>query len=249
MKQQKNSPIKLDEYNNISLWQLLPAGDGLALKKLRAIVNCVLHGQAYRETNKPLSLLISGETGKKTHSYAFLKALGIEQISHITANLLQTPRDVVDFFCGSTPDSGFLISNLNFLPASMQKKVYQILEEGQHKSVDPYKVEVVATPVYGIIVCTAKNEKLVPQVLRNTFDYHCELRNYTPQQKELICLQRLKYTNIGIEDERVLQTLFLNSTSDLNDLMKLLKLSIVVMMAEGRNVLTSSDVRKGKELW
>jgi len=37
--------------------------------------------------------------------------------------------------------------------------------------------------------------------------------------------------------------------SDLEDLIKLLNLSIMVMMADGRNVLTSNDVRKGKELW
>ncbi|MBN2286881.1 MAG: hypothetical protein JXI43_10570, partial [Tissierellales bacterium] len=88
MKQQKNSQIKLDEFSNISLWQLLPAGDGLGLKKLRSIVNSVLNGQAQRETNKPMSLLITGEAGKRTHAYAFLRALGISDMHHITANLL-----------------------------------------------------------------------------------------------------------------------------------------------------------------
>lgn len=249
MKQQKNKPITLDEFSNISLYQMLPCGDGLALKKLKAIVHSVLHGQAIREANKPMSLLITGEVGKRTHAYAFLRALGIEHISHISANMLQLSKDVVEFFCDSSPDSGYLISNFNMLPASMHKKIYQVLEQGEHRSVDPYKVKVIATPVYGIIVCTAKNEKLVPQAIRNSFDYHCELRTYTEQQKQLLCLQKLKYSNIDIEDEGVLKTLLLNSTSDLNDLMKLLKLSVTVMMADGRNVLSSEDVRKGKELW
>jgi hypothetical protein len=34
-KQQKNKEIKLDEFENISLWQLLPAGNKNGLKKLK----------------------------------------------------------------------------------------------------------------------------------------------------------------------------------------------------------------------
>lgn len=249
MKQQKNKPITLDEFDNISLWQMLPCGDGLALKKLRSIVNSILNGQVERETNKPLSLLITGEVGKRTHAYAFLRALGIEDIKHICANMLETHRDVMEFFCNSSPDTGYIISNMQFLPATVQKKIYQIIEEGEHRSVDLYKMEVVSTPVFGTIVCTSKNEKAVTGCINDSFEYHCKLRAYTIQQKELIALQRLKYANIEIEDEGVLQILMLYSLSNLYDLIKLLNLSIVVMLGEGRNVLTRDDVKKGKELW
>jgi len=104
-------------------------------------------------------------------------------------------------------------------------------------------------PVMGSIIGTVKKLNLLPDIILNSFEHVVELCEYMPQQKELIVLQRLKYANIEIENEEVLKTLMLYSPSDLEDLIKLLNLSIMVMMADGRNVLTSNDVRKGKELW
>lgn len=249
MKQQKNKPITLDEFDSISLHQMLPSGDGLALKKLKVIVNSVLNGQAHRETNKPLSLLITGEAGKRTHAHGFLRALAIENIKHITANLLQTPNDIFEYFCNTSPDTGYIISHIQLLPAGIYKKIYQVLTEGQYRSLNTFTMKLEATPVYGVLVCTAKDEKLVPSEINDSFEYHCELMSYTQQQKELIALQRLKYANIEIENEDVLRIIMLYSPNDLYGLVRLLRLSIMIMMSEGRNILTGRDIQKGKELW
>jgi hypothetical protein len=249
MKQQKNSQIRLDEYNSISLWQMMPSGDGLALKKLKAIVNSVLNGQTIRETNKPFSLLITGEAGKRTHAHAFLRALGIEHINHISAHLLQSTNDIIEYFCNNSPDTGYIISNLQLLPTGVHKKIYQVLAEGQYRSLNTFKMKLEDTPVFGTIVCTAREEKLLPTEFNDSFEFNCELMGHTQQQKELIALQRLKYANVEIENEDVLRTLMLFSPNNLYGLIRLIQLSMVVMMSDSRNVLTSRDVQKGKELW
>lgn len=245
----KNKQIRLDEFNNVSLHQLMPCGNGLALKKLKTIVNSILNGQAQRETNKPLSILISGESAKRTHALALCRALGLEDIRLIPASFLQNPSDLIEYIHNSSADTGHIISNLNLLPSGMYKKMHQILNEGAYTSHNFFEHKKEVFPVMGIIIATIRDAKLLPDILRDSFDYEIELQEYLPEQKKLVCLQRLKYAGIDIQSDDVLKTLLLFSPSGLNDLMKLLRLSIVVMMSEGRDLLTSIDVQKGKELW
>jgi hypothetical protein len=247
-RRQKNKQIKLDEFSNISLWQLLPCGNGKGLKKLREITNSILNGQAQRETNKPLSLLIHGPSGKRTHAYAFLKAQGIEYIHHSPASVLYTTMDFYEFLYGAMPEAAYLISDLNLLNSGNCKKLYQVLSQGHfsYMNAGGVKIEV---PVLSTIVCTVKKLNFLPDTIISSFEHVVELGEYTDQQKELIALQRLKYSNIEIEEEDVLKKLLLLSPSDLSDLIKLLNLSITVMMADGRSVLTVEDIRRGKEMW
>jgi hypothetical protein len=247
-KQQKNRHIKLDEYNHLSLWQMLPCGNGRGLKKLKEIVNSIHNGQALKQSNKPLSLLIVGDTSRLTHAFAFLRALGIEYIQHSPSSMLFNPVDFIEFFYGAVIDYGYIISDINMLPSGNQKKLYQILSKGYYTYMDAGGRKNGA-PVVSPIVCTVKKQNLLTDIIINSFEHVIELGEYTPQQKELIALQRLKYSNIEIENDDVLKKLMLLSLSDLSDLIKLLNLSIMVMMSEGRNVLTSRDIQKGKELW
>ena len=244
----KNKQIKLDEYDHLSLWQMIPANSGRGLKKLKSIVNSILNGQAERETNKPLSLLIYGPEGKRTHAYAFLRALGAEYVQHSPAVLLYNPIDFIEFFYGAIMDNGYIISNLNMLPGGNQKKLYQILNEG-HFSYMGSVGRKESTPVMSPIIGTVKKLNLLPDIILNSFEHVVELAEYMPAQKELIALQRLKYAGIEIENEEVLTKLMLYSPSGLEDLIKLLNLSVMSMLGEGRAVLTSEDIRKGKELW
>jgi hypothetical protein len=193
-------------------------------------------------------LLIAGETGKRTHSYAFLRSIAIEYIQHSPASMLISPMEFVELFYGSIPDNAYVITDINYLPHGNRTKLYQILNEGMfsYMGMDGRKKSV---PVLSSIVATVKDINMVPDIIKDSFQYSVELGEYTPQQKELIAYQRLKYAGIEIENEEVLMRLMALSPSDLNDLIKLLNLSVMVMMADGRNVLTSEDIRKGKELW
>lgn len=248
MKQQ-NKQVKLDAYEDISLWQLLPCGkNGKALKTLKSIVNSIQNGQAQKEGPKPLSLLIAGEAGKLTHGYAFLRALGCEYIQHIHASMLQTPNDLIEFFHQSNPDTGYILSDLNNLPMSMKKRFYQILIEGSFTLLNQYNHTKVGHPVLGPVLGTVRKLNLIPDVIREQFEYAVELETYTDEQKKLILLQRLKYSNVEIENQDLLRILLLHSRSGLDELVRLLDLSITVMLGDGRNVLTSRDIRTAKDL-
>jgi len=198
----KNKQIKLDEYNHLSLWQMLPCGNGKGLKKLKEIVNSIHNGQAVKQGNKPLSLLIYGPSGKRTHMYAFLRALGVEFIHHSPTSILYTAMYMYEFLYGSMPDAAYLFSDLNLLNSGNCKKLYQVLSQGHFSYMNSGGVKI-AVPVLSSIMGTVKNVNHVPDIILNSFEHIVELGEYTDQQKELIALQRLKYSNIEIEGEDV----------------------------------------------
>jgi hypothetical protein len=76
--------ISLSEFDNeVSLYQLLPAGSGRALRLLRYVVD-------YIHTTHPdriPSIIITGEQGVSTHARCYLRALGIEDIRLLEATL------------------------------------------------------------------------------------------------------------------------------------------------------------------
>ena len=248
-KKAQQNQIQLDGFNDVSLWQLLPCGNGHALKKLKEIVNSELNSHPNRSSNKPFSLLISGPFGKRTHTFAVLRALGYQYIEHIPAALLSNITDLVEFFRNSNPETGYVISDLHSMNTALLKKYYQVLTEGNLITYNYNTHEKLMFPVLSPVIMTIKYQNKVPPYLNECFNYSVELGEYTTQQKELIALQRLKYANIEIQDEEVLKTLMLYSLSDLNDLIKLLDLSIMVMMGEGKNVLTIPHIKRGKELF
>ena len=242
-----NSQIRLDEYSNLSLWQMIGAGDGKALQKLKAIVNSILNSHPVIQGNKPLSLLISGEAGKRTHGHAFLRALGCEEVRFSPAALPVNNIDLTEFLGLSDANTGFVISDLHSVPGPVLKKWFEILSQGKFTTID-FKREKIVYPVFGTIVMTMRDKMKLPIYLKECFTHIIALDKYTEQQKELIALQRLKYSNIQLESDEVLRTLILYGKPDLNSLIRLLNVSITIMMSEGRNVLTSYDIRTGNKL-
>jgi hypothetical protein len=73
----KNEIKSIDLFDaDISLYRLTPCGDGKALEYLKQIRNSVLNSDM--DTGlKPLSVLITGQQGKRTHARCFLRSIGI----------------------------------------------------------------------------------------------------------------------------------------------------------------------------
>ena len=242
-----NTQVRLDEYRNLSLWQMIPAGDGKALQMLKAVVNSLLNSHPVRESNKPLSLLISGDAGKRTHAKAFLKSMGCEDIRVSPAAVFCSNNDLVEFFSNSSPDTGYVIFDLHSVPGGALKKLFEILHDGELSIID-LRREKIVHPIFGVIIMTMRDKMKLPIYLKECFTHIIALDKYTEQQKELIALQRLKYSNIQLESDEVLRTLSLYGKPYLNSLIRLLNVSITIMMSDGRNVLTNSDVRQGNKL-
>ena len=87
--QEQKEIVDIDEFDNsISLYQLIPSGTGKAQRHLQQIVDAHFNSQKKRNHNKPLSLLIVGGQGKRTHAYAFLRALGLNLTEEIPSVFL-----------------------------------------------------------------------------------------------------------------------------------------------------------------
>ena len=64
------------------------------------------------------------------------------------------------------------------------------------------------------------------------------LEDYTDQQLELVVLQRLKYSQVDYDDEKILWLVVEYGLKDLHKIIRLLKDAITIMLSEGRTVLT-----------
>ena len=71
-----------------------------------------------------------------------------------------------------------------------------------------------------------------------------KLEDYTDQQLELAILQRLKYGQVGYQEEKVLWLVVEYGHKDLHKIIRLLKDAITIMLADSRTVLTVEDVKK-----
>ena len=94
---------------------------------------------------------------------------------------------------------------------------------------------------------THRSDK-IPKYFTEKIDHIVELEDYTDQQLELAVLQRIKYCQIGYQEEKVLQLIAEYGHKDLHKIIRLLKDAITVMLSDSRTVLTVGDVEKAKRL-
>lgn len=236
----------LDEFNeDISLWQLLST-KGSGLKTLKLIVDAELNTKIGR--NKPLTLLITGAYGKRTHARAFLRALGIENINEIPANLLNWSKNLIDFFHESNPSDGYVITDFQNLGEASKFNLYQILTTGkfqQFKSFSPGKDIYSAT---GIIVMTATKKELVSEHLFRNIEYHVEIGELNQELITLATLQRIKYSNLTYESEEVLSSIVEHGHGNINLIVKFLQMCFLLLRKQNENQITMKIVDQASKL-
>ena len=97
-KQEHKHIVSIDQFDEeISLYQLIPAGAGKYLSHLKTVVNSILHNPE-QHRRKPLSLLVVGKSGAKTCGRAFLRALALDEINETPAQLLHSQNIIHEFF-------------------------------------------------------------------------------------------------------------------------------------------------------
>ncbi|AQT70055.1 hypothetical protein STSP2_03257 [Anaerohalosphaera lusitana] len=239
---EKESIIDLDDFEEqVSLWQLIPAGKGEALQRLKLIVDAELNSKTQKENRRPLSLLISGKNGDKVlHAKAFLRALGIEQIKKTSAQLAQNYNDLIEFFHLSTLDTGHIISGAQNMKGLIVKDLYNIVSQGVLTRWNYANMGKTGWPVLGPVIVTSYAQKAVPLEVREHFTHRVEIEDYSKAQLEQVCIQRLAYANIAYE-KRV-PGLLTDLRNGYDSVIQLLRDSVLVMRAEGRKTLTEKDV-------
>jgi hypothetical protein len=246
MKKQKEKQVKsLDDFDEtVSLHQLLPSGTGKGLKKLKTITDSILNSKV-EQSLKPLSLLICGKQGVRTHARSFLRSIGLETPLELPAPLFQsTFTEVFNFFNHDRFCDSYIISSFSLLFPSVLITPYQIITTGQLSYNDTVKKCSGIVAVYRPLIMTTHNKDKVPKYFQQKIDHIVELEDYTTQQQELIILQRLKYANLDYQEEKVLQLIVEYGMEHLDIMIRLLKSAITVMLADSRTILTVKDVEK-----
>jgi hypothetical protein len=247
MKKQEEEIISLDEFETVSLYQLMPNSDGKSLSHLKTIVNSILLNPEQQQ-RKPLSLLVVGPQATRTHARAFIRALGIEEITETPAQLLHASYNAInEFFDPLFPAKSFLISNVETLYPSILNKLYDIITKGKYTWCDYNKRSKGIVAVYNPVVMTAHDISKIPDYFQESISHVVMLGEYPKQNLELVVLQRLKYARIDYEDEKVL-SLIVEYSHNLHNIIMLLKNSITLMLAGNRSVLTVDDVHRGRKI-
>jgi len=232
----------LSEFDDtISLWQLLPAGDGRGLKLLKTIADSVLNGDAKRIP----SILIVGNAAR-THGRAYVRALGIEQINETHSSFLRNACDLMQFLSPHR-NCAHVISHVDTLVPIAQQVICQILKSSEYHLYNYAQAGRECFFVPGPVVLTAGVSN-IPSPVANVVDYVVRIEPYSHAQKILIVLQRLKYAGIGYESEDVLDSVAQNGFGNVNGLIHFLRICTAVMMSDSRNELLVTDVQKATRM-
>jgi Holliday junction resolvasome RuvABC ATP-dependent DNA helicase subunit len=237
----QQATVDLDTFDDVSLFQMIPAGTGMGLAHLKVLVDSVLNGGA-----KLNSIIITGNTALTTHSFAFLRALGIDNINQTYAAMFSVPHDIYTFFC-TEPCDGYIINNIHNIGNSAQYFLCQILKKQEFSPYNYMEKKHDFYDVSGIVVMTSRDFDKVPESIRKCISHVVKLEEYSVEQLELVILQRCKYASVEIEDQYILQEIVQYGEQDLQKSILFLKTCIAVMQAEGRQILQKEDiVRAGR---
>lgn len=237
--------ISLSEFDNdVSLYQLIPAGSGKGLKLLKMVVDYILTAKPKRIP----SVLIIGGQGTKTHARAYLRALGLEDVREIDGSLLQPCSSLIDYFRNSSPDTGYVIAGSYQLDQQVQVKMIDILTNRKFNMFNIVKESKEIYCVNGALVLTTRSINLSPPPMRQLYDYIVEIEPYTHDQKILLALQRIKYCAIGYQSEEVLEEIVMRANGNLKLMVQLLQIAITLISSEGKMKLGIQDIRKAADL-
>jgi len=250
MKQdQKKEYVDLEDYDSsVSLWQMVPSGNGKGLSKLQLLVDAV-HSGPIGHSSKPLSVLIAGEA-KKTHSRAFLRALGAVDIAELPAYLLTLRYGLSDFVASQETFDGLLLTNIEQTAVYYMRCLYQYLKEGRYLIKNLSRIDETPFPfdiVYGNcpIVLTTSDINVIPAFVKQTIDYVVMIEPYTKEQIKQILVQRIKYLGtIEHEGQAIIDKMVELGKGKLDKSIALLKDSLLTMHAEGKTTLTLKHVER-----
>ncbi len=242
-KQEDKIYCSLDYFDqDVSLWQLIPAGTGKGLKRLKFIVDSILNSEESQSV-KPLSLMITGKQGLRTHARCFLRALGYENPYEMPLHLLESSSgEIHNFFSPMRSCDSYIISCMADIHSPSIKTIYEAMAKGVYIQYDHNRNITEIVPVFRPIIMTTHNPKNIASYFTEKIDHVIEIEDYTKQQLELIVLQRLKYCNLGYKEEKVMMLTVDYGYPKLHNIIRLLKDAITVMLAAGRTILSVDDI-------
>jgi hypothetical protein len=222
--------------DEVSLWHLV-GGNGLKL--LQQIADTVY---LFEKRDRPLSLLLSGRQSAMLYSVCFLRALGM-RVSHVQAPMLLHKDGMIEYFTPTDPDKGYIVEDIEYLNPLILPKIIQIIEKGEFAQYDRCDESVKVRPVFGAVLATCKDIKQVNSQITKSVDYVINIEDLTKEQIRQIIKMRLRYANVGYENERVID--MLAAGNSLRMIISVMKIAIIMML--GRSCLKEEDVVTARE--
>ena len=246
MKKQKDrQPIKnIDEYEQyVNLSNLISGGNQKSHTKLRKIIDQIETDRFCNSDFTYPSLLITGKAGKNTTAKAFAKTLCFDEIREIPALHIDSFYGILHTFSNDSMSVAYIIQNIDDLRTGIILPLQQILKGGSFSQYNYISDDVDYYSVEGMIVITANEIDKVTKTIVDEVDHIVRLELYTPQQLELIVLQRLRFAHIEIESDQILKSIVQFGQSDPQRIIRFLRDCYVSMRSEGRVKLLMEDVR------
>ena len=141
-------------------------------------------------SNNPLSLLISGSQGCRTHARSFLRAIGLEYPSEMPANLLMvSPYEIYSFFAPDRACDSYIISSVSLFSPGALKFPYEVMTTGSFSVYYTNKKMTETIPVFMPLIMTTHTLDKVPNYFLEKINHVVEIENYSDTQLELIILR------------------------------------------------------------
>jgi len=236
---------KFEEFGqHISLWNVIPAGQGNSLVLLRKIIDGI-QGNSFSQIP---SLLIAGE-GAEIFSRAVANSLCSSDIREIDAKYLTTNQSQIQFFRDSLFETVNIVSSVGGLGLS-ESVLWHLIKNRVYKfsSYDRKNFEYIH--VNGMIIVCTKDIKLVPPQIIKAVDFKVIIEPYTQEQLELIVHQRLKFCGIDYGDDgEVLKTIIEYGNGQLSLIIDFLKICILMAQSESREKINLKLVQRASRLF
>lgn len=235
----------LHEFDDVSLWQLIPNGTGLSLNYLRKLADYIL----LQQPDRMPSVCLLGPEGKRTLARAFLNAIAMEDIREVDARVIQQYSGLRSFFEGALTGTGLIITNAQCLPPHTHNELFSIITERRYSQYNVSSRKTEWVPMNGLVILTASvsSNNLAP--ILNKIDHVLHLELYTQEQRKLIVLQRIRYCGgLDYENEKALEQIVHTGNTILRDVLRLLQACIVIVRAEERTNICLDDVNRAAKL-
>jgi len=229
---------------------LTPGGQGKGIALLRKVVDAIQHDNYSDPGNKLPSFLITGATGKELTARALANSLAIEDIRVCPGRYFDNGLLSFQFFTDSYPSTAHIITDIETLHTRAESALWNYLKNKKHSYYNP------ATRSYdniihcnGVIVMTAAGDKeQVSESLIEVTDHIIELEPLTVDQMEAVVHQRLVFCGVDYEGDEVLQAIIDAGDGQIDDVMRFLKICLMMVAAEMKEELDMEVVRRASRL-
>lgn len=228
MKKQYEEQYTFEEFDqHISLFNLIPQGDGNALKLLRKICDG-LESQCF---DRNPSILIAGE-GAMAHSLALANTLCSDDIRYYQAKYLYTVNNLMECFQDSLPETIHIIENPQEIGSS-EGILWSLINKREYKFTSFDRKQFEHIFVHGLIILVTDNIPSVPSPITKSVDFKIITNGCSYIQLQLSVCQILKFCSVDYQDnEQVLKIIAKQGAGRIDQMMEFLKICILIAKTE-----------------